>query len=223
MNKETKSKEQFIKRLDWFIPLGLLLFLFIMLIEVVGLDRVANLDRGVTSGVAAARQPFLNSIFLFITTIGNTTTLIIFTVTMALYLIFNKVRIHWVIWFVLLVFLGGVIINPMIKVMVQRTRPDEAFRLLEIHSYSFPSGHSLSTIVCFGGLAYLIGQVFYPDRQRMKKNLMIAAVVLSLLIAFSRVYLGVHYLTDIVAGYLLGTCLLLFFIKLTKTLPLFEE
>ncbi len=218
------KQERMLARLDRGMAFGFFTFLVFMFIEIVGVDWIGQLDESVTSWIAGARKPALNSFFHFVTIMGNTSTLTIFTIAVAVFLLIAKVRPAWVIWFVGLVFLGGVILNPIIKEVVQRVRPDEAFRLLDIHSYSFPSGHSLSTIICFGGLAYLLANAFFPPSAKTaRKSLIIVACCLSASIAFSRVYLGVHYLTDVLAGFILGTSLLLFFIKMTKTLPLFTQ
>ena len=94
------------------------------------------------------------------------------------------------------------LVNPMIKNIVCRTRPfdshpDVVDNLRDVDGYSFPSGHSSGSASVFVGAA-----VAYKDKKR--KWLIAAAVVIPLLVALSRNYLGAHYLTDVAAGLALG-------------------
>ena len=99
--------------------------------------------------------------------------------------------------------LGGELLAQAIKVLVGRTRPDLVPHLDLVYSSSFPSGHSaLSPIVYFT----LAGLVAAGEGQRAQKALLIGgAVILVLAIGVSRVYLGVHWPTDVLAGWALGT------------------
>lgn len=94
------------------------------------------------------------------------------------------------------------LVNPMIKNIVCRTRPfdshpDVVDNLRDVDGYSFPSGHSSGSASVFVGAA-----VAYKDKKR--KWLIAAAVIIPLLVALSRNYLGAHYLTDVAAGLALG-------------------
>jgi len=99
--------------------------------------------------------------------------------------------------------IGGELLAQLVKVLVGRTRPDLVPHLDLVYSSSFPSGHStLSPIVYFT----LAGLVAAGEGRRAQKALLIgAAVALVLAIGVSRVYLGVHWPTDVLAGWALGT------------------
>jgi membrane-associated phospholipid phosphatase len=103
---------------------------------------------------------------------------------------------------VLLLFacLGTLIINQAMKLMFARPRPLLWPRLIQETSYGFPSGHALGSIVLYGFLAYLLVRR-YPGQVRPIYG--IAAGLISA-IGFSRLYLGVHYPTDVLAGYAVG-------------------
>ena len=98
--------------------------------------------------------------------------------------------------------LGGQVLNATLKVAFGRERPDPSIRWVEIDSLSFPSGHATSSAVVFLTIAILLSRIL--DKQSHQAYVMAAAVGLSLLVGLSRVYLGVHYPTDVIAGWLLG-------------------
>lgn len=101
--------------------------------------------------------------------------------------------------------LAGVIANNAIKYSVHRFRPDIA-PLEDASFYSFPSGHSMNSLVFYGTLLYI------AHRSIKNKYLLaamdIAAIIFVSLVGFSRIYLGAHFPTDVVAGFVAGTCVL---------------
>ena len=109
-------------------------------------------------------------------------------------------------------------INFIVKNIIQRTRPLEEFRLIKESGFSFPSGHSITSMVFYGFLIYLINNSI--KNKKMKYILTILLSLLIGLIGLSRVYLGVHYITDVLGGFLLGLIFLKIYIniyiKLTK-------
>ena len=99
----------------------------------------------------------------------------------------------------------------LLKILFHRTRPD-LFRVVQETGYSFPSGHALATMCFYGMVAFLIMRII--DSWRGRLIVMTLAVVLSILIGISRIYLGVHYPTDVIAGYAAGSMWLAFCISL---------
>jgi undecaprenyl-diphosphatase len=97
---------------------------------------------------------------------------------------------------------GAELLMPILKVEFHRQRPEPFFGEVAPNSYSFPSGHALLSFCCYGLLAMVAGSHLRGRRRRLVR---IGAVVLILAIGISRVYLGVHHATDVIAGYLVGT------------------
>ncbi|HYC70651.1 MAG TPA: phosphatase PAP2 family protein [Opitutaceae bacterium] len=98
---------------------------------------------------------------------------------------------------------GGYGLSSLLKDLFARERPDVVPHLLEVHSASFPSGHSLSSSVVYLTIGVFLAQA--APRKREKLFFIAAAFALTALIGASRVFLGVHYPTDVLAGWCAGT------------------
>lgn len=107
-----------------------------------------------------------------------------------------------VIALVLVSLLGGTILNNVMKETFNRPRPDLVAHLVEFETASFPSGHAMLSAVAYLTIGALLAQV--QAQRRLKIYIFGVAVVLTLLIGFSRVYLGVHWPTDVLAGWCIG-------------------
>jgi undecaprenyl-diphosphatase len=105
--------------------------------------------------------------------------------------------------FILIATVGGTVIGSAVKTLLARPRPDIVPHLMEVTSLSFPSGHSMMSSVVYLTLGALLGQTM--ARRREKIYLFGAAILLTVLVGLSRVYLGVHYPTDVLAGWSAGT------------------
>jgi membrane-associated phospholipid phosphatase len=97
---------------------------------------------------------------------------------------------------------GGVLLNEVLKYAFHRARPALEHPLVELPSYSFPSGHALAATVFYGFVAILLWSYVAPKVWRVVIATLV--VVLVLMVGFSRVYLGAHYPTDVLAGFLEG-------------------
>lgn len=97
---------------------------------------------------------------------------------------------------------GGLAISQTLKRVFERERPDLVYRAVEAVNASFPSGHAMLSAVVFLTLGVLAAR--FADRRRVKVLGVGAAVLISLLVGMSRVYLGVHWASDVLAGWCVG-------------------
>ncbi len=110
-----------------------------------------------------------------------------------------------------LVNLCGLILNNIVKILVHRPRPVNTMLMSVETSYSFPSSHAMMSVVFYGLLIYYILKFVNKKKLRFFLVSFISAVVV--FIGISRIYLGVHYATDVLAGYILGLIYLILTIK----------
>ena len=98
---------------------------------------------------------------------------------------------------------GASVLVPWLKVVVHRPRPPYAAAIIQHPTWSFPSGHAMGSLVGFGMLAYVLVR-FANGTRRARLVAWGGATLIILLIGASRMYLGVHYLSDVVGGYAVG-------------------
>jgi membrane-associated phospholipid phosphatase len=127
-----------------------------------------------------------------VTVLGSEPIVLVISVCVVCWLFAGRRRDH-ALWIALAV-AGGELLLWILKADMHRARPEPFFGTRLPNSYSFPSGHALLSLCCYGAIAAVA-------RRRL---LWIAAVVLIVLIGISRIYLGVHYPTDVIGGYLIA-------------------
>jgi len=146
---------------------------------------------------------FATPIAVFITQFGSAMGLLVLA-TIASVLIRNE-KIGIAIYLNLLC-VGA--LNQLLKYIVQRPRPNE-FRLINESGYSFPSGHSMASTAFYGFFIYLIYKKV--KNKKLKIILITLLTILIILIGTSRIYLGVHYTTDVIAGFLVSISYLMIY------------
>jgi len=157
-----------------------------------------NIDNLVENFFLTVRNPLGIKFFATITWLGEWKLVIFFIIlTAAIFWLKNKKE--YILAFLVTV-LGAEISGQIIKVLVHRTRPDGG--LETENTFSFPSGHALIAVAFYGFLVYYFWRV---SRSQAQKSLfLIAGLLLILLIGLSRLYLGVHFFSDVIGGYVLG-------------------
>lgn len=178
--------------------LGLLACL-VALTAIVAAGWFAPLDQAAAVAAATHRTAFQSAVAINVTALGSAPVIVIVAVVAAAYAVASgRPRLVLAIAWTPLAFL----LDSAIKLLVRHPRPTVAMIALP-PDFSFPSGHAVAASALYVTLALLAAGV---ERRAGPRRLLIAAgVLVALLVAWSRVYLGVHYLTDVVGGLLLGT------------------
>ncbi len=144
--------------------------------------------------------PWFEKLWVNWTALGSGAVVMLVVSGVAGYLLLER---QWrsAVWIVLAA-LGATLLSALLKVFYDRPRPDLVQHLVEVTSMSFPSGHSLLAASVYPTLGAVVAQL--SRRRRVKFYVMAAALTLMVLIGVSRVYLGVHYPTDVLAGWVVG-------------------
>lgn len=157
------------------------------------------------------RTPFLLHLFGGITLLGEVTVVLGITTLVGIVL-WTTLRYRAYATGLVVTIIGAAATNYVLKTLVGRARPSGLIPSLIETSSSFPSGHATAAMVLYGFLAYFLCALF-PTR---KTAIVTAATVLIGGIGFSRLYLGVHFPSDVLAGYLLGALWILIGIAVVK-------
>ena len=136
-----------------------------------------------------------------VTALGGATVLVLLTLAAIGYLLMRRK------WggaiFITVSVAGGTLVSSLFKEIFERARPDVVPHLMEATSASFPSGHSMLATVTYLTLGAVLAEVH--EERRFKIYILVWAVLLSILVGWSRVYLGVHWPTDVLGGWSLGS------------------
>jgi len=176
-----------------------LLLAFAVLSVAVTAGWTAPLDQSITVALAGHRTEVLNNLAVNLTALGSAPVVAIVALLAALYAVASgRPRIVLaLLWTPLSFFL-----DSGLKLVFQHPRPTEAIIAIP-DSYSFPSGHAVAASALYITLA--LAAATGERRLRPRRVLVWGGVLIALLVAWSRVYLGVHYLSDVVGGLLIGS------------------
>lgn len=171
-------------------------------------DKINNLDTLVHSYILGIRNKNLTSILLTITNISSAYALIVLSILLLIIIKEKKIPL-----LITLNLICSYALNAFAKVIFTRPRPT-GINLIEESGFSYPSGHSMVSMAYYGFIAYLI---YKRQKNKLIKTIIIVSLLLTiLLVGFSRIYLGVHYLSDVIGGFLLSIVYLMIFIKYSK-------
>jgi undecaprenyl-diphosphatase len=136
-----------------------------------------------------------------LTALGSTSVLVFIVVSVIFYLLLaGKAKAAL---FIFASVAGGQVLSSLLKLGVERPRPDLVSHLAEVYTLSFPSGHAMLSAVTYLTLGSLLARVL-PGRM-LKTYVLAVAVIATLLVGISRVYLGVHWPSDVLAGWCAGS------------------
>ena len=195
------------KYFKWFV-FSICLIIFLILSILVLNRRDFYLDNFVYSFISKFITNNLTNIIKYMTYIGSAIAVISITLIVLIFFKNKKYGIYLTIDLIIIT-----IIQLVLKSIFSRSRPVE-INLIEETGYSFPSGHSLTSMAFYGLLIYLI---YVSSLSKSSKTIFITLLVLLIMVTgISRIYLGVHYATDVIGGFTFGISYLIIYTNLIK-------
>jgi undecaprenyl-diphosphatase len=191
------------------LAVAALLLVFGCIVDKVMEGSTSNFDRYVVLAFRGGTDPSIGPIgpawvvemARDVTSLGSFVVLGMITLAVALYLLLTGGRAAALL--VVVAVTGGIAINDILKIQFARPRPDLFVPAAKVFTASFPSGHATLSAITYLTLAALLAKM--SASRRLRYYFMALAVTLTTLIGVSRVYLGVHYPTDILAGWCIGS------------------
>ncbi len=193
------------KNARWIIIL-ISMILFFAIIEDVLYNEIWKFDEEIYEIISKIISFPVTVVFKIITNLGGAIGIISITI---LILVFEKSKN--IKYYTVLNLFIITLANQILKFIIGRPRPVE-HRIIDQSGYSFPSGHSMVSMAFYGFLMYVIYK--NVENRKLKLTLCIALAILILLIGISRIYLGVHYASDVIAGFCLSVSYLMAYTKL---------
>lgn len=181
-----------------------LMILFIQLIYDIREQDIVSMDYSVNDWTNSIITPWLTEVMKFITMLGNISALIV-VISLTIFLLLAGRRYGEAVFFAVAA-VTTPILNVGLKSWLQRERPDFN-RLIEVTGFSFPSGHAMGSCVIYGMIGWLLSRLVRSRPAKLAIWTITFGVIL--MIGYSRIYLGVHYPSDIVAGLAAGVVWLL--------------
>ncbi len=190
---------------------GFALFVFFGVTGQLHIGALADFDESISNFIFGNRDPFMTSLMKVITEFGN-----VYVYLAGPPIIFFSLYgsdKHWRRSVeAVVVVISAFLLNTFLKLYFVRPRPDQELRLIDLsmESYSYPSGHSMTAIAFYGFIIYLV--IHYGKSKWLK---FVASIFLSFMVmavGISRIYLGAHYPSDVLAGFAAGLFWLLFVI-----------
>lgn len=160
---------------------------------------ILQLDKKILVLLISYRNPLITNVMKFITYTGNAKFYFIIMPIFIIFYVYKKQ--HLEISVLTISLLGGHYINQFLKNYFGRIRPTD-YSIIIQEGFSFPSGHAMVSICFYGMLAYIITRNIKSKKRRI--FLISTLIFYTLLIGFSRIYLGVHWPSDVIGGYIIG-------------------
>lgn len=172
---------------------------------ILGILAINNLtqyfDSFVYKVITSYKSDLLTRVLTIITSLANYKSILIYNIIIIGYMIISKKSKLLMIPFNSIL---SVLFNNLFKIIFRRNRP-LLIALIKETGYSYPSGHAMISILFFGTISYLVSK----SNLKYKNIIRVVIGIFIIIIGISRIYLGVHYASDIIGGYLLGLIVLL--------------
>jgi len=190
--------------------IGIFIILFIYISKQITGHALVTFDQEIIEVIQSMISTQNTEWMLFITALGSVKWITIFVILSVMILLFKK-KISLAVFFIVSSGIGA-LFNIWLKWLFKRERPD-ILPIISEESYSFPSGHAMGSFIFYGSLAFVIIHLVHQKSWRIVG--LVINTILILCIGLSRIYLGVHFPSDIIGGYLAGaawlyTCIILF-------------
>lgn len=202
-----------------FIIAVLSIHLFLELTENLKADYMATIDTNVSQYIISFRTPTLTKYFTFVTNVGDSIGYIcVFAIlTLIFYIMFKNWKYVLQLAFISLLSLSS---NLILKQIINRARPSSK-HLVIVESLSYPSGHAMSAMAFYGFLIYL----FYTFKINSYVKIVAIAIfsILIVSIGISRIYLGVHFPSDVAGGFIAGFAWVILCVLLLNVMRIFKE
>ena len=189
----------------FFISILSISFLIIMTLVIFG--KLNSFDQYFYELVRKLESQFFDNYFVLVTRFGNTLTIVIVVILFML-LFRNKNSI-----ILGLLTMNSAISNTVIKHIIRRERP-VGLKLVEQGGYSFPSGHTMIAVAVYGYLLYLVWTKITNKYLKYGVSILLSILIIS--IGISRVYVGVHFMSDVVSGFILSIIQVILLIDYTN-------
>jgi undecaprenyl-diphosphatase len=198
-----------------YLTVGLavsLLFALLFLWLAAGFPSLGRLNTRLYALLQTARHPAIDTVMLVLTSFGSGTVVAIFSGLALVWLVLDNRDFSAVI--LLAGVAGGELLVALGKFVVDRPRPTPFLPWLELSSPSLPSGHAFTALVFYGLVVYFLLDTVRQWQSRL--TLILSCSCLASLVGFSRIYLGVHWLSDVLAGFALAAVWLTFLVTATE-------
>lgn len=177
-----------------------LLTIFLLLCYQITNQEILQIDTFFINHVVLyGRTDFLTTLLKIVTFFSSVTLLFILSLSIFLLLQKKQEKLYFLGHFG-----GAILISQCLKFLFQRERPLLLYRLVKENGFSFPSGHSMVGAAFYGYLIYLFSKSSRPKREKILVSILLTVLIVG--IGFSRIYLGVHYASDVLGGFCLGIC-----------------
>jgi undecaprenyl-diphosphatase len=196
---------KFLKNYGKYIIVGIGIVIFGIIATLLLIDKITPFDNIIYNAIISLKSDSVTNFFKLITKLCNEKFIIIATVLIFIILLFKKKKIGFILTLNVILCSG---LNTLIKHIFLRPRP-VGLKLIKQGGYSFPSGHSMMAVAFFGILIYLVCKSKW--KKWIKILLSSLLTVLILLIGISRIYLGVHFASDVLAGFAIALSYLIIF------------
>lgn len=193
-----------LSRKNILLIISCIILFSLILINVLN-NNIQTFDSNIYNIINSLKSDFMDSFFRIITRFGDEEILILIALACLIFIKNRRIGLSIVIN---LASVG--LINYILKEIIQRPRPPIEFRMVQEASYSFPSGHAMASLAFYGLIIYYLSS--YIKNNKIRNISFVGLSVLIFLIGISRIYLGVHYASDILAGFLISIVYLALYI-----------